>query len=72
MTTYQFCNIWIENWSLVEAILVTAENAPFTDSREDIKNVQSGSEIDGGESLFWHLSLLCFTACETVTTETQL
>lgn len=34
-----------------KAILVTAEEAPFSDSRGDVKNVLSASEIDGGESL---------------------
>lgn len=36
--------------------MVTAEEAPFTDGKGDVKKtVLSGSEIDGGESLsFWH------------------
>lgn len=33
-----------------KAILVTAEEAPFTDGKGDVKKtVLSGSEIDGGE-----------------------
>lgn len=54
-------------------ILVTAEEAPFTDSRGDVKNVLSGSEIDGGESLsFWHSSLERFSPWEAVAAEAQL
>lgn len=53
-----------------KTILVTAEEAPFPDSRGDVKNVLSGSEIDGGESLSsWHSSSGCFSP---VAAEAQL
>lgn len=56
-----------------KAILVTAEEAPFTESRGDVKNVLSGSEIDGGESLsFWHSSSDRFSPWEAVAAEAQL
>ena len=56
-----------------KAILVAAEEAPFTDSRGDVKNVLSGSEIDRGESLsFWHSSSDRFGPWESVAAKAQL
>lgn len=53
--------------------MVTAEEDPFTDGGGDVKNVLSGSEIDGGESLsFWHSSSDHLSPWEAVAAEAQL
>lgn len=63
----------LSKWGEEKAILVTAEEAPFTDGGGDVKNVLSGSEIDGGESLsLWHSSSDRLSPWEVVAAEAQL
>lgn len=45
-----------------EKTILVSEEAPISYNRGDINNLLSGSEIDGGESLyFWHSSSGCFS-----------
>lgn len=45
-----------------EKTILVSEEAPVSYNRGDINNLLSGSEIDGGESLyFWHSSSGCFS-----------